>query len=345
MNLPAPFYSTREFRAAFIRGLSDMLGEEDLGTLILVLANATIDKRVEHILHLRLAKRFAEFQEELRDQLQPEQAYPADDLEVFRALINVGYDNLQTTQFRKCGPWEIQYNQMRGFRPPRVAKQKIDNLHIPFNPDGFHFNKTFLHKEILWQGDLLGKNCRLLYNKFPFAELHGLLVVDAEKQYPQFLLKRDHQFIWSLVETLGQKMQGVGFAYNSCGAYASINHLHFQMYVRDSGRYPIEHSHWLHRGGNENYPLDCHYLNDAEQAWEMIETLHTADQSYNLLYRPGGIYILPRNIQGSYDHSDWTRGFAWAEVAGSVTAMNPQDFDCLTAGDISEELLRLQLPL
>lgn len=345
MSLPAPFNSTREFRAAFVRGLSDMLVEDDLGTLILVMANATIDKNIKHILHERLATRFLEFEAEFKNQLQPEKVYPADDLDVFRKLLEVGFENLQITQCCKSGCWELQYNQMRGFRPSRAASQKIEGLIQPFNPDGFHFNKPFLHKEILWEGELLGRSCRLLYNKFPFAELHGLLVLDAEQEYPQFMRAADHEFIWALVQRLGQQMQGVGFAYNAYGAYASINHQHFQMYVRDGGRYPIEHAHWQHRGGKEAYPLGCFHFVDPLEAWAMIESMHDLGQSYNLLYRPGGLYILPRRTQGSYEHSDWTQGFAWAEAAGSITAFSQEDFERLTAADIHEELARLVLPV
>ncbi|MGV6825406.1 MAG: hypothetical protein ACWA5Q_00370 [bacterium] len=344
MTLPGPFHSTREFRAAFVRGLSDMLGEDDLGTLILVLANATIDCSIEHILHTRLAQRFADFETEYHDQLQPDAVYPEDDLSVFKQLLSVGFDNLKTTQRQKIGAFELQYNQMRSFRPPRMSGKQIESLLQPFDPDGFHFNKPFLHKEIMWQGDLAGRECRLLYNKFPFAELHGLLVMDVEEQRPQYMRGEDHEFVWTLVNALGEGMQGVGFAFNAHGACASINHQHFQMYVRDGGRYPIEHSAWRHRGGGENYPLECTFYDQCDQAWTAIEQLHQRQQTYNLLYRPSGMYLVPRRFQGSYQHESWTPGFAWAEVAGAATAFTTEDYQRLSATDFERELAKLTLP-
>ena len=33
-----------------------------------------------------------------------------------------------------------------------------------------------------------------------------------------------------------------------------------------------------------------------------IEELHAGNITYNLLYRPGLVYIVPRAMQGSYEH-------------------------------------------
>ncbi len=35
---------------------------------------------------------------------------PEDDLLVFLKLMAVGLENLQPTQFRRAGPWELQFN-------------------------------------------------------------------------------------------------------------------------------------------------------------------------------------------------------------------------------------------
>lgn len=347
MNLPVPFLNTREYRAAFARGLGHILQHDKLGTFILALANATFDREIHHILKSQLTLRYAELSDHLRVVLREGRPldHASDDLLVFLKLMAVGFRELQMTGFRKAGPWEIQFNQLRSFRPTRLSSNGGTGLHLPFDADGFHFNKPFLAREILWEGELLGRHCRLLYNKFPFAELHGLLVINPTQNRPQFLEADEHRYVWQLLETLGDSMPGAGFAFNSCGAYASVNHQHFQMFVRDRGRYPIEEDRWLHKGGSQAYPVDCQYFTSVETAWSFIESLHLAGRSYNLLYRPAALYVVPRAVQGSFDHADWTGGFAWAEIVGSLTTFNAGDYESLSEEQILTEFSKLGVPL
>ena len=79
-------------------------------------------------------------------------------------------------------------------------------------------------------------------------------------------------------------------------------------------------------------------------AWRAIARLHECNQAYNLLYRPGCLYLLPRRLQGDYTHSPWTSGFAWSELAGSITTFNREDFEGLDERAIRAEMARLDLP-
>ena len=72
--------------------------------------------------------------------------------------------------------------------------------------------------------------------------------------------------------------------------------------------------------------------------------MFTEEISYNLVYLPRRLYLLPRPKQGSYRHADWTAGFAWYEMAGGVTAFNRTDFS-IDEGAISSELARLRLDI
>jgi len=337
------FASPVALRDAFEHKLVALLDRDSLGVFILVLANASFERSTFERLHRPLASAFARWSERFDSGDGRVLAAPADDVDVFERLRRLGFDRLAVTRWRRLGPWEIQYNQLRGLRPPRMSHTSPASLDRPFDPDGFHFNKPFLRKEVFWEGELASTPVRLLYNKFPFAELHGLLVPDPAACKPQSLAPADHALAWDLAQRLGQGLPGLGFGYNAYGAYASVNHLHFQMFVRSSGRYPIESRHWRHNGGDDGYPLPVQRYDDRGAAWHALAQLHEAGRVYNLLYRPGCCYIVQRALQGSYAHSDWTAGFAWSELAGSITTFDPGDFERLSATELGDEFGRLAI--
>ena len=109
----------------------------------------------------------------------------------------------------------------------------------------------------------------------PFAERHALLVPDPGRCHPQFLGVDEHQLIWQITAQLGERIPGIGFGYNAYGAYASVNHLHFQMFDRSSGTYPIEAPAWRHNGGSRSYPLPVRRFDDADEAWAVVQELQT----------------------------------------------------------------------
>ena len=78
----------------------------------------------------------------------------------------------------------------------------------------------------------------LLYNKFPFVDLHSLLVPRRLENAPQFLHRHHHEAAWAMTLALGETLPGVGLGYNSFGAFASVNHLHFQLFLRPDSQPP-----------------------------------------------------------------------------------------------------------
>jgi len=335
------FASPAVLRGAFEHKLIRLLDQDLLGVFILVLANASFERATFDRLYKPLSAAFARWNERFDSGDERALAAPADDVEVFRRLQGLGFDRLAVTRWRRLGPWEMQFNQLRGLRPPRMSGAAPASLDRPFDPAGFHFNKAFLRKEVFWEGELAGTPVRLLYNKFPFAELHGLLVPDPGACKPQRLTLADHTLIWGLAQRLGQRFPGLGFGYNAYGAFASVNHLHFQMFMRSVGRYPIESPHWRHNGGAVRYPVPVQRHIDCDTAWQMLRGLHETGPAYNLLYRPGHLYIVERAVQGSYAHSDWTGGFAWSELSGSITTFDQADFERLSEAEIEREIGRL----
>ncbi|MFZ5484800.1 MAG: hypothetical protein ACOZB0_11280 [Pseudomonadota bacterium] len=340
-NLPDPFQSPTAFHDAFVAGLERQLAEPGLGTYILVLANASFDPAIWPLLKGRLGNRFAELAAEVSEGLRSGRRlnYPEDDLMVFLKLMAMGFDSVSGTEWRQAGPWEIQFNPLRALRPARASGQHAEGCAPPpFNPSGFHFNKPFLKPEILWEGELRRHPIRLLYNKFPFADLHGLLVPDPERSLPQWLTQDWHLYAWHLVEALAERLPGLGIGYNSHGGQASVNHLHFQTFLR-AEPLPIAAAHWTHNGGAIPYPIPCHAFTSALEAWFFIDQLHHGHQPYNLVYLPGRLYCLPRRTGGA--PVPWCAGHAWYELAGGVTTFNRDDFGKLGAPDIGDALAAL----
>jgi len=340
--MQAPFDSLENFRDAFTAGLRRLLGEPGLGAHILVLANAGFDRTIQRDLGDELARRFEEHAARCREALSrgDDLKEAKDDLLVFLELLALGFDRLGHSEFRDAGPWEVQFNLIRSFRPRRMSASVAHGAQKPFNPNAFHFNKPFLRKESFWEGELFGRPVDLLYNKFPFVDLHGLLVPDRECALPQFLTRSYHDYLWDAAGELAATLPGVGFAYNSYGAFASVNHLHFQMFVRHRPL-PVADRRWRHNGGAEDYPAPCLVFDRAEAAWTYIDHLHRAEIPFNLLYLPQRLYCLPRARQGSYQGVDWSGGFAWYEMAGGITTFSREDFSALTERDIARELARV----
>ena len=196
-------------------------------------------------------------------------------------------------------------------------------------------------KECFWQGDLIGRNIDLFYNKYPFADLHGLLVLDKADGKAQYLEADDHHYVFELTKKLNETITGSGFGYNSYGAYASVNHLHFQMFVDEQGL-PVIDQDWKHNGGSKDYPTECQAFDSAAAAWQYIESLHKHQQPYNILYYSGIAYVFPRKTQGTVDVPLWSSGFTWYELAGGLIMFNHDDYMQLKANKIEQHLVDLK---
>ena len=332
------FLTTEGYKASFNKGLLELAQDKSLGTFILAMANATFSNEVFAATKDYLYENFEQLQQKyISDFTQGRKVNEVDeDLLVFLKLICVGFDKLKTTMFRQESGWELQFNHLRGFRPNRITQKKIDNLVLPFAPDGFHFNKPFMAKERLWEGEYNNGQLALYYNKYPFAHYHTLLVPEREKELPQFLEFEQHEYMWELITSLGKNIPGAGIGYNSRGAYSSVNHLHFQFFIRDE-ILPVMHEQWQHNSGTKAYPTRCEVFTSLQQSKNYIEKLPGSNTAYNLLYTPGRLYCFPRKMQGQYQHAEWTPGFSWYELSGGILTANFDSFKAITTADIENE--------
>lgn len=337
-TFPSPFTSLAALEQPFTDGLAAMLARHrGLGVYILVLANAAYDPRVWTRLAPALAARHAELASVIADTLRNGErpSEPDDDLLVFLKLLAIGFPNLATMESRCAGPWKTMFNPIRALRPPRNSSVKFENLLCPFDAAGFHFNQPFLGKEIFWEGELTGRPVRMLYNKFPFARLHGLLVPDALRQTPQFLSPELHHWAWDLCAESG--VAGLCLGYNSYGAGASVNHLHFQSFVQPAPL-PVQDPFFAHNGGSRPYPLRCLRFSDSADAWAELDRLHRYNTPYNLIYSKECMHLVARLAQDSGQLSPQCRSYGWSEMAGAVTLFSREAYEGFTAAEFEAEL-------
>lgn len=324
--------SRQRFNEKFAFGLKNMLADGGLGAFILVLANSMQDQQLHQLLADDLYQAFVSLQIKRPDA-------PEDDQTVFDAIVRRGLDGLGCWESCQVGSWEMVINPLRSLRPVRVSREVFGVIQRPFDPDRFHFNKPFLRPEILWESAWQGRQLRVLYNKFPFAPWHLLVVPEPEQTLPQFLIRQQHELMARLVEEQAGNLPGLGLAFNSLGAYASVNQLHFQGFVREAPL-PIEAARWQHNGGAEAYPLEC-FRTDAEGAWHIVNTCNHCNQPYNLLYRADACYVILRKGQGSVPLPEWSEGIAWQEVCGVFTLADRGMLATLDAKGIRQQLTQL----
>jgi len=307
--------SIAEFKQSFCDGLAGMLAPDALGAYILVLANSLQSQDLRTRLIAALQSNFIELKGSF--DAGTLRATP-DDIDVFQKLITVDPGTLALSRYIRAGDWLLVENALRALRPARAARHVITDLQQGFDAEKFNFNKPFLRPEILWQDSWQGHDLRVLYNKFPLARHHLLVVPDAEQGLPQYLTRHYHEMAVELVQYSQQCLPGLYIGYNSLGAFASVNHLHFHVVIRERG-FPVEAAHWTHRGGNRDYPLTIRLFDSAAKSWKLIERLHEAGQTYNILYTHYGVYLLARKAQNTIALPECLQSAGWAELSGEVT--------------------------
>jgi hypothetical protein len=328
------------FEHLFSDSLRQMLSPNEMGGFILVLANSLQDGTLTESLRSDIAETFKLIQTNARDNSIN---MTDDDRGVFKALEASGIGSFATWQTAAKGRWEIIVNPIRRLRPARASSTTFDTLLQPFAQDKFHFNKPFLQPEILWEGRWQATRIRVLYNKFPFVPYHSILVPAPDQQLPQYLSADYHGLIWRLIELEQSALPGFAAGYNSLGACASVNHLHFQGFMREA-LLPVEHDCWQHNGGDEPYPMQCHAFDSVTECWQLIDHCHKTNQPYNLLYRPGRCYVLPRVPQGNNAVLPRVRGAGWIEQCGVFNVTSRDELDAVSAAELEDCLRSLSVP-
>lgn len=326
------------FKTQFVNKLRNMLSDDELGAFILVLANSRQDAFLKNALEDDLKSVFAVLKEKYRSgKLNATQ----DDSDVFQQLLDIALQDIPLWQCRTAGDWEVAYNPMRKLRPARASTQVLSSIRQDFDETKFHFNKPFLKPEMLWQGDYQNFHMSVLYNKFPFSDYHLLITISPEKNFSQVLTQDLHKIAFSMVNEVARLFPGFGVGFNSLAAGASVNHLHFQGFIREQ-EFPLEKNRWRHNGGNADYPLTVNKFTEVVASWAYIEQLIEQNKAFNCLYRNNCCYVIPRKFQGTVALPGWLSGAGWLDAAGVVTESEREVFDNLTADEIFQGLRLLR---
>lgn len=335
-----PLLSATHFRQSFEKGLVNLLSAPPAaGTFILALANALQHRHVFTDNQQIISKSYKEllnfYQECETKNTRPNDA--EDDIDVMQQLFDIGLEQIELTEHRLVGDeqkWQIDFNQLRSFRPARMSQDLPEKINIPFNENGFHFDKAFLDKEIFIEEEILGKQLTLLYNKFPFCDYHGLLVPDRALHKKQFLDQEDLVYAFKLFFTLTENIPDFVLAYNSIGAGASINHQHFQSSLFNND-YTIELPVWQHNGGDVAYPARCQVYCDIDKLWSQINQLQENNLPFNLVFKKDRIYLFQRAIK---PEKGIDINIAWYEMAGNFSLSKKQDFENFNEATASDYL-------
>ncbi|XP_058445249.1 GDP-D-glucose phosphorylase 1 isoform X2 [Malaya genurostris] len=165
-------------------------------------------------------------------------------------------------------------------------------LQPPFDPNRFNFNRVD-PREVLLELRIGNNLMSCLVNNSPLTENHVLLVPDREQNLPQVLTESSLHAVVRLMLSLEDRNYRIG--YNSSGALASVNHLHYHLLL-------IRHRLYVEKApltllGSHLYRLDnhpakayCFVLEDHADSKpftagisRLISILLSADIAHNLL--------------------------------------------------------------
>ncbi|MEI6221586.1 MAG: hypothetical protein WCP97_02365 [bacterium] len=243
-------------------------------------------------------------------------------IETARVLHETGSLSTLLRSEMLTGVWNIVHIPLRTFRPKRNKEMFVDHNVFPA-PDGNggFYNNKFLQAEIHRRFSINARAVVEFFNKFPFFSGQLLVVPEPEKNHPQLLTKDLFSLMWDHAKATRKENPNSIFAYNACGAGASVNHFHYHT-GETRKPYPVTLPQWKHNGGDQDYPLDCLVIRNKEDAWKMIEATHYASMylangttkqssfTYNFMIYRGQMYFYPRQFDNG-------SGIAWFEASGN----------------------------
>jgi hypothetical protein len=244
-----------------------------LGVYILVLANAAYEKSLWAQLAPALATRHAELAEALTDTLRHGEkiAEPDDDVMVFLKLNMIGFDHLGRMESRRAGPWEVMFNPIRALRPPRSSGQAFEGLCAPSTPLAFISTSPSSRRKCYGKACSPASRRACCTTNSPSPACTACWFPSRLRELPQTLTPELHGWAWHLCAQSGAR--GLCLGYNSHGAGASVNHLHFQSFVQ-ADPLPVQDPRFAHNGGSAPYPLPCKRFTEPADAWFELDRLH-----------------------------------------------------------------------
>ncbi|MDO8535618.1 MAG: SpoIIE family protein phosphatase [Candidatus Omnitrophota bacterium] len=188
-----------------------------------------------------------------------------------------------------------------------------------------------------------GAQISVCINYAPVLPYHFLLVPSFSLEKPQFI---DREALWQVFKVIDMSNDpNLRMGFNSRGARASINHLHFQGAYTENGL-PIEQSgkkELLKIGSvtvsqTLDYPARAVVMEGddaqalAKTSYDFIKTLQEDNVPHTLIFGKRSIYIIPRSREGA------TLSLGWSEMGGEFYVDNAEKLDGVNEGILSKEL-------
>lgn len=120
----------------------------------------------------------------------------------------------------------FQLNTDRSLK--RRGPQHIESLNPTFKHKMFNFNNVRESEVLMTINDCLGSpEVQMIINKSPLTQYHSLICPEVEKNHVQRINRDILAFCITFMRNIDD--QNIRMGYNSPGALASVNHLHFHL--------------------------------------------------------------------------------------------------------------------
>ncbi|MFA6384998.1 MAG: UPF0489 family protein, partial [Candidatus Omnitrophota bacterium] len=258
---------------------------------------------------------------------------------------------------REEGPYTVTWNPGRARYNANVRKEKgaaygdHRTVYQPFDGSKFNFN-TVLERtpfQCLFTTLLPDGPAYILANRNPVKRYSFLLVPDPKKQYPQFL---NIESMRMALAVAAASEGNIYLGFNSRGAWASVDHLHFHGWYRARGdeRFLLERQATYVVAINDNvavlrplaYPAGVvvfeseHSASLARASMGFIETLQRREIPHNIIMVRNRVYVFPKSNASRTPTEDV---FGFYELAGEMTgAQTEERYERITKQEISVRL-------
>ncbi|KAF9410126.1 hypothetical protein HW555_010702 [Spodoptera exigua] len=254
------------------------------------------------------------------------------------------------------GKYFLQLNPDR--RSKRRTPEEMTSICQPFDENKFNFNKVS-SKEILFS--LEGKDGDIhtvLVNVSPISRYHSLLCPSVNKCLPQVVTPDSLKLVLQIMFQIEDG--GVRIGFNSICGFASVNHLHYHLFVEEK-TLQIENVTWQHFKGemytldeNSTVPAFCFKIQKdscnqtLQQVWKVLEYFLKKSIAHNILFTKRGlgerddvVYLIVwprRNTSGVKQLSAFN--VAVLELSGWFPIYDEEDFNNVEAKDLEAELTK-----
>ncbi|XP_046970940.1 GDP-D-glucose phosphorylase 1 [Vanessa cardui] len=209
--------------------------------------------------------------------------------------------NLQERLLNEKYLLQLNPNRQSNRRHP----EQINDICQPFDEKRFNFTKVSKEEIIFtFKENDEGDNHAVLVNISPISKYHSLLCTSINKCLPQVITKESLKLAIDLMLLTQDRTLRIGF--NSLCAFASVNHLHYHLFIEEQSLY-VENAYCKKIKGplfkfDDSYPVPAF-------CFEVIQGSEKVDEIFILLD-----YLLKKSIAHNVM---MTRGGA-IEASGEV---------------------------